>query len=173
MALLPKTEYYNDGKTVYATYMVNDRGHREGPYKEFTADGQLNKVLLYKDGELHGTATVYYLNGKVLSRTEFKNNSKSGLHESYHQNGCLHIRCHYLDNYRLTGPYEEYTASGRLVRKGQYINNHFIDETQDNKKWLRSALLEYNTNRPYEMIVRPKDWTPLKGLFLDYQVKSR
>ena len=173
MTLSSKTEYYNDGKTVYATYTVNEKGHREGSYKEFTADGQLNKELLYKDGELHGMATVYYLNGNVLSRTEFKKNSKSGLHESYHQNGRLHIRCHYSDNYRMTGPYEEYTTSGRLIKKGYFIGKQFIDETENNKKWLRSALLDYNTKKPYEMIVRPKDWTPLMEHLLDFQIKSR
>ncbi len=173
MALLPQIQYYNDGKTVYATYAINEKGHREGAYKEFTADGQLIKVLPYKDGALHGVATVYYLNGKVLSRTTFKNGARNGRHETFHQNGRLHVRCHYSDNYLLNGPYEEYTESARLIRRGDYVYNRFIDSVQKNKKWLRATLLEYNTRTPYKIAKNYLELTHFCGFMCDYKIKTR
>lgn len=65
---------------------VNDL--KEGSYKKYNMKGVILEDSNYRKGELHGPATFNDLQGKLISRGNFKNGQKTGTWEFY-ENGKL------------------------------------------------------------------------------------
>jgi len=62
-------------------YFIPIRYHHDledGIYKDYD-NGNLQKVLQYKDGHLHGTCTYYDKNGRLQERSQWKNGKRDGI----------------------------------------------------------------------------------------------
>lgn len=55
----------------------------------YYVNGNIQREVLYKNGQLHGIAKTYYENKILRSITTFKNNMSNGPYSHYYQNGCI------------------------------------------------------------------------------------
>lgn len=104
-------------------------------YKKFT-DVPFNgttkglEQIPFKDGKVDGFVKTYFKNGKLKSKTLYKNGRRNGLHVRYHENGLLLGQVIYKKG-KLHGESVTYFNNGILESKGSYVN--------DNKsgRWIR------------------------------------
>lgn len=73
------TEYYEDGKQIKMTGAKTKDGKRDAIWKYFGEDGTLLSLTEYKDGVKNGFCIVYYSNGQINYRGEYKNDKKVGV----------------------------------------------------------------------------------------------
>ena len=104
---------YHDNNQLQSTVFVN-AGKKEGEYRQYTENGNLQKICnfinnkingkcieYYEDscqihyicnliyGVLNGEYKVYYDNGQICEEYMYINGKKEGEHKTYHPNGQL------------------------------------------------------------------------------------
>jgi antitoxin component YwqK of YwqJK toxin-antitoxin module len=62
-------------------------GEMDGLWTEWYMDGRKYKERTYKNGRLHGLSTTWHINGQKESEGIFKDDEKHGLHTSWHMKG--------------------------------------------------------------------------------------
>ncbi len=82
---LTKQFYSDTGKLRVSGNYKN--GVRDGEFKAYYPNGNLQGEVTYKDGEMNGLKEDFYKNGNVWTRQEFKNNDLDGVYEVYYENG--------------------------------------------------------------------------------------
>ncbi len=75
----------------------------------------------YKEGELDGPKTTYYLNNQVTEELNYSNGKRVGSNTYYSPEGTLLKKLQYADD-ELHGSAEYYDAGGNLTIKGTYLN---------------------------------------------------
>ena len=83
-----------------------------------------NDVIMTKEyynnqGLLDGEKVVYYTNGKVAERSNFKNGKLNGENLIYSEQGVL-LKSFQYDNDQLHGPVKYFDAEGKPLAEGEY-----------------------------------------------------
>lgn len=93
-----------------------------GQIELYYDNGQILLKAEYKDGVLHGEATYYYENGKPMSNSIFKNGKPNGQFISYYENGNKGSQGTFKDGQK-TGEWQFWEENGALSSKTVFNNN--------------------------------------------------
>jgi uncharacterized protein len=127
-----RREYSPDGKIIAAKIylegivigdgIVDETGLKQGSWKEYHDSGELKAVGKYVDGLKIGDWKYYYKNGKIEQLGSYiKNEKVNGEWKWYWDNGNL-LRDEFFDNGLESGVMTEYSDSGTVIAKGEYID---------------------------------------------------
>ena len=65
----------------------NNKGIKEGEFKEYFEDGQIFEICNYVNGKMHGKYQSYYKNGQPYITCTYVDGILKGQYTSYHING--------------------------------------------------------------------------------------
>ena len=115
---------------------IENRLSSRGLASTENAKAKLTKVSIknYVDGKLEGSAEKYGYDGKLTTRTQYRQGLKHGEEEVYQASFALYgnEKSHYLfsktsfESDLKQGSYTEYDPTGKIVQAGQYSNNQEI-----------------------------------------------
>ena len=96
-------------------------GKREGVWREWYKNGQLQLEAQYKNGESEGLYRYWHENGQLNAEYQNKNGKPEGLYRHWHKNGQLSQEGQYK-NGEKQGIYRSWNENGQLTQEGQYKN---------------------------------------------------
>jgi len=94
---------------------------KEGEWKFYDNKSVLSSIDHYKEGKLHGTSKVLYLNGDISAEYVYENGMKSGPFKEYFTGNKLSIEGTFKND-SFDGDYKSYHDSGQLKEEGQYVD---------------------------------------------------
>ena len=91
--------YYDDAKTrLKEEYFIN-AGKKEGIYKLYGYNGQLDEEVNYIDGLKNGiTKSYYYENGQLKEEYFINAGKRNGIYKSYWEDGQLYGEVNFIDD---------------------------------------------------------------------------
>jgi uncharacterized protein len=123
--------------------IVKEDGVKDGPWKEYYADGKLKAEGNYKDDKRVGEWKFYYPDGKVEEIGKFSSAGKmTGVWKWYFASGQLLIEEEYVNGLK-DGTHTEYDEEGKVVEEGDYVKG------EEDGRWFTIAgdYLERGTYR--------------------------
>lgn len=98
----------------------SDKGGKDGAYKSYYKNGQLETSMTYRKGRIIGIYQEFYENGKLRFEATYNEDGKiDGVVKSFYENGKLSSS--YTDrNGQHHGAYKEYYENGQLKEEGRY-----------------------------------------------------
>lgn len=112
---------YNKGKLI-GEGIVDDEGVKDGPWKEFYAEGQLRAEGMYSLGKRIGRWRFYHENGSVEQEGVYNNQGNpEGPWKWYYDNGTV-LREESYRNGLSDGLYTEYDENGKVTTQGEYVD---------------------------------------------------
>ena len=124
--------YANGNKKSTSSYQPkSDGGQLHGPYKEFFSNGQIKLEVNYINGNKEGLMVIYYEDGRIRERSNYKINELHGLKETFYKISIfdanqftrkqqLETRTRYYKGIRQ-GIDEKYHYDGTLLYKNCYM----------------------------------------------------
>ncbi len=84
-----KEEFHSNGKLYRRTnyQSKNDGGQKHGLSEVYWENGKLENKVNYKDGKRDGLVEWYDKNGQLRHKANYKDGEQDGLAETYHKNG--------------------------------------------------------------------------------------
>ena len=92
---------------------------KDGPYKTYYENGQIEHEGIYEDGKAHGIWKSYYENGQLKSEGIYEDDKAYGIFKSYYENGQLQQEGIYEDG-KAHGIWKSYYENGQLKSEGIY-----------------------------------------------------
>lgn len=114
---IPKTEKSNTGTKSTDESAIMELP--DGPYKLYYKNGKLKEKGNYRKGKLKGWYYRYYENGKLHSITIYLNGKINGGYIENYKSGKRHIEAYYL-NGEYSGFYLEYDENGDITTVVDY-----------------------------------------------------
>ena len=113
--------YYTDleGKRYPKTVGEYKKGEKEGTWKEYYINGELQEVAKYENGKLEGEYKSYYRNKKLESEGEFEEGNKEGKSIYYYENGEKKAEGKYKENEKVK-KWKYYNPNGKLNKEIRY-----------------------------------------------------
>ncbi len=102
--------------------LIDDKEQKQGDWEEYYVDGQLKSKGKYIDGKKIDEWVYYFNNGKIEQKGKYIADEKlTGYWIWYYPNGEL-LRDENFRKGLEDGLEQEYSETGQLVRKGEYID---------------------------------------------------
>lgn len=127
-----QNEYYPDGKIKISAMFRN--GIPEGVKREYTAEGNIEKAYLYKNGFIIGEGIVkedgnrdgfwkdYFPDGSLKAEGNYDNGKQIGEWKYYHSNGKIEQIGRFSKLGKPEGLWKWYFDSGKLLKEERYRN---------------------------------------------------
>jgi len=131
-----KTWYENGQLEVQAFYR---NGKEEGEHKSWHENGQLGVQAFYRDDEPEGKRKCWYANGQLHVQEFYRDGKLEGKRKVWYKNGQLWTREFYRDG-KLEGEYKSWYENGQLQAQEFYRDGELEGEC---KSW-------YENGQPYE-----------------------
>ena len=112
---------YDDLGRLVSEGIVDEKGERKGPWKDFYFTGELRSNGAYLNNRKSGKWTFYYKNGVIEQVGNYLRGLPDGLWTWYYPGGEL-LREEGYFNGREDGEMVEYDIKGNIITKGNYIN---------------------------------------------------
>jgi len=112
---------YNDNGVLISQGIVNEDGSRNGPWKDFSADGVVIAEGNYTDSRRSGAWKFYNAAGKLEQAGSYNNGRIDGTWRWYYPEGELLREEDYYQGKR-DGQYTEYTRTGEIITRGTYTD---------------------------------------------------
>jgi len=101
---------------------VNNKGLKQGIWKDYYKNGKLKMSSYYQNDTLHGVCYTYYKSGKIESSGMYKNGQKVEDYLYYNQEGLIIMKITFSDGkrkkllkyYKKKVIYEEYYKNGEI-----------------------------------------------------------
>jgi antitoxin component YwqK of YwqJK toxin-antitoxin module len=119
---------YNDNGVLVSEGIVDSDGNRNGPWKDFSADGVLVAEGSYYDNRRSGEWKFYNADGKLEQAGSYYNGRIDGTWRWYYPGGELLREEDYFQGKR-DGNYTEYSRAGEIIAQGAYA------EGERNGEW--------------------------------------
>ncbi|HXS38243.1 MAG TPA: hypothetical protein VN721_16185 [Flavipsychrobacter sp.] len=110
-------KWYFNGNLQETSNYSDDK--RDGQTVFYFEDGSKAGEYMYSDGLMDGDATTYYPNGKVSDVGTFKKDLQSGDWKEYYENGNMKAEGKYADGDKQ-GPWKEYDEGGNYKKTVRY-----------------------------------------------------
>jgi hypothetical protein len=94
---------------------------KEGTYTRYSVDGKLLEKSEYKNDKFHGTQEFYYSNGQISEFVNYKNGVHDGEFKSFFKNGKISQEANYVAG-KWEGEFKGYYANGQLEEVLQFEN---------------------------------------------------
>lgn len=118
---IEKSLMYHNGIVTGEGIML-DNGNKDGPWKEFFADGSLRAEGNYADGKTVGTWKFYHLNGKLEQTGKYSKQGKpDGVWKWYYEDGKPLREENYRNGLR-DGLLSEWDEDGTLIQEGEFVD---------------------------------------------------
>lgn len=124
-------EYDEDGQVTSATFykgdklmaqgVVDQRGQRQGEWKEYYLTGEKRAEGKYKDGKKEGKWTYFFKSGKTEQKGSYKKGRSNGSWRWYYENDQLHREESYRRG-KEDGESVEYDRNSNVISKGEYVD---------------------------------------------------
>ncbi len=112
--------WFDNGDIEFKARLKNDQLH--GTRRcYFYSNGKVWHIHHYKDGGENGVRKTFWPNGRLQSKATYRNDELTGPYRSYYESGKLHVKAVYANGI-LDGPYESYHENGNMAEQGQYEN---------------------------------------------------
>ena len=112
---------YNDNGVLISQGIVNEDGSRNGPWKDFSADGVVIAEGNYTDSRRSGAWKFYNAAGKLEQAGSYNNGRIDGTWRWYYPEGELLREEDYYQGKR-DGQYTEFTRTGEIIARGTYTD---------------------------------------------------
>ena len=112
---------YNDNGVLISQGIVNEDGSRNGPWKDFSADGVVIAEGNYTDSRRSGAWKFYNAAGKLEQAGSYNNGRIDGTWRWYYPEGELLREEDYYQGKR-DGQYTEFTRTGEIIARGTYAD---------------------------------------------------
>ena len=110
------------GGLIVAEGIYDKKGHQQGKWKEYFANGKLKSEGEYIDGKRTGAWIYYYENGKIEQQGKFiAGGQPVGDWSWYYENGKI-LREEKFRSGKPDGTMVEYSDSGMVITKGGFID---------------------------------------------------
>lgn len=124
-------KYYKNGILRKEYEILN--GVRDGFYKEYNENGNMDVFLTYRNGKKEGPFIFYYANGKPRIKGFYKNNLQHGLISEHDSLGNL-IGVGFKENGYLNGDYKKFYPNGKLKEIQRIHRDTIVQITSFNEK---------------------------------------
>ncbi|NLE33796.1 MAG: hypothetical protein GX622_01695, partial [Bacteroidales bacterium] len=141
---------YNDNGVLVSEGIVDTDGNRNGPWKDFSADGVLVAEGSYYDNRRSGEWKFYNADGKLEQAGSYYNGRIDGSWRWYYPEGELLREEDYYQGKR-DGNYTEYARTGEIIAQGTYA------EGERNGVW-RITTGDNTEEGEYFLGLRNGDW---------------
>ncbi|MGB8359587.1 MAG: toxin-antitoxin system YwqK family antitoxin [Bacteroidales bacterium] len=112
---------YNDNGVLISQGVVGEDGSRNGPWKDFSAEGVVIAEGNYTDSRRSGPWKFYNTSGKLEQAGAYNNGRIDGTWRWYYPEGELLREEDYYQGKR-DGQYTEYTRTGEIIAQGTYAD---------------------------------------------------
>ncbi len=139
--------------------IIDTAGRQQGPWKEYYSNGQLKSKGEYLNSKRIGEWVFYFSNGKMEQKGKYDNKGRAqGVWKWYYpcpdtckgETGQLLREENYRNNLH-EGLMIEYTDSGKIITKGEYIDG------QKEGPWMME-LVDYREEGSYKSGKRDGEW---------------
>ncbi len=112
--------FFPEGMKETEGELVN--GKRDGVWKTYYRNGNVDEETTYQDGKLNGPVKSYYKNGNLFAEYTLRDDAFDGFYKSYQKNGNVYSMGWYqVDQFQ--GDWFIYSADGKLSHRGYYLND--------------------------------------------------
>ena len=161
---LQTAKFFNKG-TLAAEGFLDTLNNKQGTWTEYHNDGSIKAKGFYKNNKKVGDWMYYYENGNIEQIGKYDSKGRAqGNWEWYYacktncpSNKGILKKQEYYDNNRLEGDFVEYNDSGKVITKGQFIDN------EKEGKWILEYF-DYREEGNYRYGKRHGEW---KHYYLD------
>ncbi len=101
------------------TFGVFEKNLKQGNWKSYYNNGQLNEDLQYKNDELDGFSTKNHENGEIKIKINLKKDKRDGEYAEYNFSGVISENASYK-NGLIEGVYNEYFSQGQIYSQTEY-----------------------------------------------------
>jgi antitoxin component YwqK of YwqJK toxin-antitoxin module len=112
-------------KTETEHYFEDESGKKQGEYKTWYSNGQLDIHCYYVDGILHGEYKWWYENGQPWVHCFYVDGKRHGEFKAWHSNGQQWEHCYYVDG-KKQGEYKAWYPSGQIWEHCFYQNGEVV-----------------------------------------------
>lgn len=117
-----ESKIYDSGVLLFEG-IVDDKGRRQGPWKEYYPTGELKSEGAYRDNLKVGKWVYYYIDGEVEQIGNYLQGMPDGFWVWYYPNGQTWREEEFVLG-QEDGPSVEYSDSGSVIAKGNYIEGY-------------------------------------------------
>lgn len=118
---LPTTNYKNIVVKKDIVYIRNDSAPFTGIVCKYQGKTMIKEKMIYKNGLLNGTYTIYFSNGNKSKMATFENGKLNGLSTWYHLKGNVNMQGYYRKD-KMEGTWYWWYDTGNLKQKGNFKN---------------------------------------------------
>lgn len=131
-------EVKDDEGNLLEKYQVDKEGTRNGIYESYN-NGKLVSKSNYKEGIESGKRVIFYENGNPEIEENYKDGALEGTYKVYYETGELKLISHYENN-TIQGQVKKYYVSGQLMEDVAFVDNEengpFVEYWENgNLKW--------------------------------------
>src|ERR1044071_2578906 len=98
--------------------------HKDGPWNTYFPNGNLQSVITWKDGVLHGKTLVYNENNHVIKEVEYENGVPQGLMLTYYPDGTMWAKTTWKKG-SIDGPATTYYPNGKVYEEGTWKHKYW------------------------------------------------
>ena len=133
-------------------------GRKDGLWKKYYNNGQLEHQLTFKEDKLDGKAVFYYKSGKVKEEGIWQKNRWVGEYKYYYKNGNLRNEWKYNETGKRTGVQRYYYENGAVKIEGAWENGkesgaiveYFEDGSVKSERFFAGGKLDPVKTKSYE-----------------------
>lgn len=114
------TTYHSNGKKEASGKVKNYK--KQGTWKYWNAEGQLEKTAVYKDDVLNGICTEYFKDGSISNQGNYINGKKDGTWNAFYAEGKKASVLNYKNGLK-DGEQNRWYENGQLREKTSYTND--------------------------------------------------
>ncbi len=124
--------YFPGGGKHTETSFLN--GLKEGEWKVYYANGNLEKKGILSDGKDNGEYLEYYENGELKYEYHYESGQKIGVWKSWYENGKKYTERNFSNNI-LHGKVLVWDEQGRLAKEYDYLHGKLVNKQMHFKDW--------------------------------------
>ncbi len=106
---------------------TEEKGIRNGKWKEFNKHAVLIAEGVYVNNRKHGLWKEYYDTGELMIEESYLHGIQHGRYAAYHPNGVVFSEGQYM-NGRREGYFRVYDERGKNIRNLRFTNNEEIED---------------------------------------------
>ena len=142
----PDSEISNQDKTDESRVLEYEisykEGIKEGLWKSWYTNGQLNVETNFKDGRHDGLYRSWHYNGQLSQKTNYINGEEDGLHQEWYENGKLNTQGINKRGIK-DGLWRIWYKNGQLMEEANYKENY---PDGLNRSWYENGILASESN---------------------------
>jgi len=119
------SKIYDNNGNIVSVGIVNEKGEKQGKWKNYYTKDKLLSEGKYVDNEKTGTWKYCFKNGRIEQTGKYRNGKPNEIWKWYYNNGKLIKEEEYFNGKR-DGVYTEYSKNGDIISEG-----HFLDGEMD------------------------------------------